>query len=771
MKRLLFFATALCSQAFAQDYKEGLTFKDGFTAIYRTTTNPGASMYTTTPATTTRYGLIDKNKQIVLPLKYKSVMYSYEPGIYMVKDTLDKTALYNAFTKNFITPSEFYEIETFGNGLAVVKKSNNFYGLSWGAVDNKGNLVIPVDYDYLGSYFDGLMNFKKDEKYGFVDRNNKVVIPNVYGNISNFFNGLAPVKEIASGKYGYIDKQNTMVIPAIYQDAEDFTDGYAMVKRKTGGRGGDDEVALINTKGKELTDFSYSFISARQPGGLFLAKQGKLYGLLDSTGKLVLPVSYPELTSTFNNNYKFMTAEKKYGLVNNKGKIVLEPQYQYISPIHGDKTLYMKKDGKFSVVDKNLKPLIPADSAESVLLGDKRIAYFHKDRARIFDANGKLLKTFMQPNLRTYGSDILAGEDTLKLSYDASVFLVNLATKSVKALPYNEVGDFNEEGIFVAKKDKHDFVDYTGKKLNATGYYAVVNFSDGICAVQESSTASPYLADKNFTKIKTLNSTFTGPYSEGLALCVGAFGALTYIDKTGNSVFSATGKNGGKCIDGHIQIVDNFSNYTYVDKSGKQIGKDSWKSAREFSEGLAAVQLNGKWGFIDGAGNYVIPAKYDEASSFGNGAAIAKSNGKFNLINKKGETIGSDSYEAAGNPDKGFFPLMKGGKVGLVDSKGITVIDFKYDNITPIYEDRLWATKGGKWALVDNKGKELTGFIYSSAGAFNGGYAYVASGEKVGVVDKTGKLVLPLEYKTVGSVYKNSMVAMKGAGTVKYSIR
>jgi len=777
MKKLLFLASALCSYAFAQDYKEGLSFKDGFTAIYRTTVNPSASIYTTTPPSTTKYGLIDKNKNIVLPMQYRAVMYTYEPGIYIVKDTQDMEGLYNAFTKNFITTRDYYEIELFVNGLAVAKQNRFLGGPSWGAVDTKGKVVIPIDYDYLGAYLDGLMNFKKDGSYGFLDRNNNIVIPNIYGNISDFDGGLAPVQDKRTGKYGYINKEAITVIPSDYEEASNFSDGYAVVTRKkdSGGRNaGDAEVALINTKGKELTDFSHNFISRRQPGGLFIAKKEKLYGLIDSTGKTVLPIIYNEVAPTynFNDNFKIKTVDKKYGLVNNKGKIILQPEYQYINVVSYDKMLYMKKDGKFNVVDKNLKTIIPAESAESVLIGEKRIGYFQKDRAKIFDTNGKLLKTFMQPNLRSYGNDILAGDDTVKLVYDPTIALVDLSTNAKKALPYIDAGDFNEEGIFLGKDDnKFFFVDHTGKQLNATGYYAVVNFSDGICAIQENSTSTPYLADRTFKKIKTLTTTFKGPYSEGIALSEGAFNTLYYLDKSGNTAFSLSGKDGGKCTDGHIMIVDNYGNYWYVDKTGKQLGTESWKGIREFSDGLSAVQKNNKWGFIDGTGNYVIEAKYDEASSFSNGAAIVKSNGKFILINKKGETVGSDVYEAAGNPDNGGFPVMKGGKVGLVDSRGTTVIDFKYDNITGIKEDRLWAMKGGKWALLDGKGKELTGFIYTGSGGFNNGYASVAVGDKVGLVDKTGKLVLTLEYESLGSIYKGMLLAKKAGGTVKYSTR
>ena len=763
MKKLLFIVVALCSKCFAQDYKEGIRSNDGFTSVYQTTyIAPTSSYYNA--VTFTKYGLINKDKEMLLPLIYKAVMSSYEPGLYIVKDTLDMEALYNAFTKQFITASEFNDIELFVNGISVVNKTKEGGGFFWGAIDTKGTLVIPVEYDYLGSYLEGLMNFRKDNKFGFIDRNNTVVIPNVYENASDFGDGLAPVFDSDSRKTGYIDKQNKMVIPAIYDGAENFYHGYATVKKDGGS-------ALINSKGKEITDFSYSYISMRKAGGLFLVKKQKLTGLIDSSGKAIVPIVYPDINSSANDRFLLVTADKKHGLANSKGKIILPAQYEFISPNKNGNFLYLKKDGMYSVVDKDLNLVVPADSAESITIGDKRIAFYYKDKAKVFDTNGKLIKTIMQPNMRFMGSQLISNEDSISLSYNNAVFLANLSTNTIKPLPYTDAGDFNEEGIFIGKADKYFFVEHTGKQLNASGYYAAVNFSDGICALQETGKSNPFLADKSFNKIKTLSTTFKGPYSEGIALTEGAFGTLTYIDKTGNNVFSVTGKDGGKCNDGHVMIMDDYSNYWYVDRSGKQIGKDSWKGIREFSDGLSAVFKDEKWGFIDGTGNYVIAPKYDEVSSFTNGAAIVKSSGKYMLINKKGEAVNSNVYEAAGDPNNGVFPLMKGGKVGLVDSKGATVVDFKYSNITPVYEDRIWAMKDEKWALVDNKGKELTGFIYSSAGAFKNGYAYVAIGEKVGIVDKNGKLILPMEYKTVGSVYKNMVVAMKGEGTVKYSIK
>ena len=47
-------------------------------------------------------------------------------------------------------------------------------------------------------------------------------------------------------------------------------------------------------------------------------------------------------------------------------------------------------------------------------------------------------------------------------------------------------------------------------------------------------------------------------------------------------------------------------------------------AARYYSEGYAAVQKDGKWGFVDEAGQCVIPCQYDEVGDFSEGLAAVK---------------------------------------------------------------------------------------------------------------------------------------------------
>ena len=764
------------SAAFCQDYVVDYSYNNGYSLVYK---KPEAtSGYQSAPPKI--YGVIDNDQKIVIPIKYKHIMPSGEAGLFIVKDDLDNAGLFSAVNQKMIIEPVYFEIEVFREGLAVVKKRNAEMGFTWGAVDVNGQMIIPLQYDYLGPSSEGLMNFKQDNKMGFLDKTNKIIIPAMYDDFSAFSDGLAAVKTIPDGKYGYIDKNNNMVIAAQYEDASPFYGGYAAVAKKKGytlSKVGQKSTSVpgqwvvINKSGKQIQERSFDRVSSLNPGGLFIIESGGKKGTMNTNGMPILPMEYTDVTIDKNGYTVFRTAEKKYGMMNNTGSIIVAPNYDYVSGTTANR-FYVLLNGKYTVGDVNNNVFIPADSANGVLLGKKRIAYYYTDKVKIFDLNGNIQKTFTNLNLKSYGNSFTETEDSIKLNQDATAQLVNLAANSNKILPFGEAGDFNEEGIFIAKRKGYDFYDYTGKKLNAQSYYSVVNFSEGICALQETSTSAPHLADKNFKKIKDLYTYFKGPYSEGIAYATSAQpGTIYYLDKNGYEVFNLAAKEGGDCHGGLIAIKNNSDKFYFVNKKGKPLNAKTWDEIGVFAEGLALVKENGKWGFIDTLGNKVIDTKYDVASSFTKGAAMVKLNNVFFLINKKGQPVNTSQYELAGTPANGSFPVQNGKLAGLIDSKGNNIIDFKYNSIMYMTEDRVWALKDGKWGLLDNKGKALTEFIYQAAYDFDNGYARVMLNDKFGVVNKSGKLIVPATYKSLGSVYRNTIIGIAPAGNVVYALK
>ncbi|QDX94535.1 hypothetical protein EEL30_21005 [Brevibacillus laterosporus] len=61
--------------------------------------------------------------------------------------------------------------------------------------------------------------------------------------------------------------------------------------------------------------------------------------------------------------------------------------------------------------------------------------------------------------------------------------------------------------------------------------------------------------------------------------------------------------------------------------------------ALAFSEGLAVVKKNGKFGYVNTSGQVVIPLRYDWASSFQNGKATVKKDGENSIITPQGKEV------------------------------------------------------------------------------------------------------------------------------------
>ena len=77
----------------------------------------------------------------------------------------------------------------------------------------------------------------------------------------------------------------------------------------------------------------------------------------------------------------------------------------------------------------------------------------------------------------------------------------------------------------------------------------------------------------------------------------------------------------------------------FTDNKGTFLFNKQFEWVGKFSEGLAIVKQNGKWGFINTKGEVVIPCIYDFADSFSEGLDPVKQNGKWSIINTKGKVI------------------------------------------------------------------------------------------------------------------------------------
>lgn len=182
-----------------------------------------------------------------------------------------------------------------------------------------------------------------------------------------------------------------------------------------------------------------------------------------------------------------------------------------------------------------------------------------------------------------------------------------------------------------------------------------------------------------------------------------------------------------------------------------------------FNEGIACVEVNNKYGYINERGEFILPAIYEEAKSFSEGIAAVKKDGKWGYIDKTGKYIIEPSnidlkfsldpfiLETIHTFSEGLVFYKMGDKWGFKDKNGKTVIQPQFDDTWDFKGNYATVKKDGKWGLIDKKGNYKIKPKYDFLGSFEEGLAEVKKDGKHGFINIDEEIVIPLVFEDVTS--------------------
>lgn len=216
----------------------------------------------------------------------------------------------------------------------------------------------------------------------------------------------------------------------------------------------------------------------------------------------------------------------------------------------------------------------------------------------------------------------------------------------------------------------------------------------------------------------------------------------------------------------------------YVDKSSKEERiPQRFEVARPFSDGLAAVRIEGKYGFIDTSGKVVIAPRFQHAGDFsGEYAQIRLDNGA-GIIDRSGKVViapmfrrifpfSGDSFIAEplrSEPWRSMFvdgrletltealPHLKGAGVLHVKKGWLTDQDLKFSLFDKPSRGLVWAGKTiamhqDLWGLMRADGSWQETMRYHHVQQLMETHAVVGFSNLRGAVDRDGNLVVPLKF-------------------------
>jgi hypothetical protein len=330
--------------------------------------------------------------------------------------------------------------------------------------------------------------------------------------------GMIATRDTKTQKMGYVSAvTGEWVVKPQFDNAHEFSEGFAVVERTAGDA---TESAVIDKTGKIIFPFAALTIDKFREGMAFVADKDLKYGAIDQTGKMVIPLTWGDL-SFFSNGLSVKGNDGKWGYIDKKNAIII-PQ-------------------TWNTADDFSEGLASVGSNFGVVNGPIKWGFI--------DTKGKLVIP------HTY-----AGSG----KFSEGVAMVTVT-----------VGEGDEAA------DKPVFIDQTGKRLNKEIYEFAKPFSSGLAGVvkQGDDDAKWGFIDKSGKLvIPTVHDLPDGYepemfFSEGL--CATKKG---YIDRTGKLVISfpqngglaetTSFKNGVATFALFNAAITSFK-YTMIDKTGK----------------------------------------------------------------------------------------------------------------------------------------------------------------------------------------------------------
>jgi hypothetical protein len=203
---------------------------------------------------------------------------------------------------------------------------------------------------------------------------------------------------------------------------------------------------------------------------------------------------------------------------------------------------------------------------------------------------------------------------------------------------------------------------------------------------------------------------YAGSFNEDGHACVKEHGQWMSLSRRDGSTLRVQGAESVDDFTEGLATVEIGGKYGFVDETGALVIGTDFDDARYFSSGLAPVKRGKRWGFIDHSGRFAIPLRLENARPFSEGAASVLEGGRWRVIDPTGRTLFVVPGTGWTSFDDGLGVVTLPGGQGLIDKRGNVVLRTTYDDLFPYVTDGegvIDALKGHVRDLIDVHGRVL----------------------------------------------------------------
>ena len=500
-----------------------------------------------------KYGVIDKNGNIVIEAEYEAVQIpNPSKAIFVcVKEYNENTKEYETVVyneKKKVLLSNYKNVQAISiytnvNSTPYEKsvltyKENGKYGL----INLEGKQITKPVYDEISSinYKEGTFLVKQNELEGIINMKGKVIIKCEYESVTsdNYYSengnkkqaGFIVSKKTEDGyRYGYANYRGTIILNPIYTQLERVTEianekGVYFIAFKNG------QAGLLKNN-KEILNYEYEDIQYNVLGSIFVTKRNGKYGAVNQEGTTVL---YPEYDNVYTGGmYLNALKDKDIFIFDLNGNKIETNEVSKTKTENANYYITIDKNNKYKVVDSKDNIIIDKDYTYIEYLPGDYFIVERDSKSGIIDSNGKSVIELKYDSISRINET-----DILQMETNKNIALYNLNMKEIVSMDNAIVKEVKDEKAYILLYSDTDF-----KYLDKTGNILT----------------SQNLFENNSLFAKNIN------------------GKWGFVDKDGNLK-----------VQNDYELVTDFNKY-----------------------GFAGIKKDGKWGSINQNGEVVQEPTYD----------------------------------------------------------------------------------------------------------------------------------------------------------------
>lgn len=365
-----------------------------------------------------------------------------------------------------------------------------------------------------------LLRFSTGKAIGFMDRSGKVAIPATFTYATpSFYRGWTHVRK--GNQHGFVDHRGNVVYPEVDQVAEIWAPVMKASRDKLWG--------LIDATGKWIVPPKYSRIEGDDRNG-YAVQTDEGTGLLDSKGTVVFAPRFEDVVPTAGPAIP-VRIKGTWGFADRAGVIRIEPRYSNVRALELHRVFVVEEGGKRGLADQEGKLVIAARHREITPTStpDMWIVTDEADRHSVIDTRGTVIVPSDQVRIRAFGDAFVFSRNRL---YAVADRRGQLRTDYV----FEDVLPYIGEGLAPAQAGKRwGFIDLEGRFVVPPMYDYVGAFSGGVAPA-------------------------------------GRDGKYGYIDRSGKTVIAEQFEEAYNFFPDGIATVKLAGRYIYIDRKGKTIG-------------------------------------------------------------------------------------------------------------------------------------------------------------------------------------------------------